>query len=362
MEEPIKEKLTKEEPKELSEPLKTKELPKINIKGAEKVFSSNLEDDLKVLLTKSQKIDLTDGGATTLHKHDHGTLDGLDDDDHSAVYLAKDNTNSYTPTDDYHPATKKYVDDSASMIPSSYTAGDVFIAGDGAEDHHFNTYWTKVAEFTIDKGGTLRLKFDLRIASGGTASEAYAKVYRNGAAVGSTWEDDSSATYASYSEDISGWSPGDLVQLYSITSDSSYAVYTRKFRACVAEDIYLPPITPGYVDVTSAPTERSSSEVSYTLIKELEVLESGTYRISWEMRSDGAGENSYAKIYKNGVAFGSEQVVSNASYVTKAENLTFSKGDSIELWVHVTYGSERCYIKNFKASVLSLRGVSMLID
>jgi len=33
-------------------------------------------------LTNTQKTDLTDGEATTLHKHDHGDLDGLGDDDH----------------------------------------------------------------------------------------------------------------------------------------------------------------------------------------------------------------------------------------------------------------------------------------
>ena len=33
--------------------------------------------------------------------------------DHSSVYLAKDNTTPYTPGSDYHPATKKYVDDSS---------------------------------------------------------------------------------------------------------------------------------------------------------------------------------------------------------------------------------------------------------
>ncbi len=54
---------------------------------------------------------------------DHGELTGLGDDDHpqylnngraNARYLLKWNTAVYTPTDDYHPATKKYVDDSVS--------------------------------------------------------------------------------------------------------------------------------------------------------------------------------------------------------------------------------------------------------
>ena len=50
---------------------------------------------------------------------DHGRLSGLSDDDHTqylnltrgdARYLSKTNTSSYTPSADYHPATKKYVD------------------------------------------------------------------------------------------------------------------------------------------------------------------------------------------------------------------------------------------------------------
>ena len=35
--------------------------------------------------------DLTDAGATTLHKHDHGGMDGLGDDDHT-IYLLADGT------------------------------------------------------------------------------------------------------------------------------------------------------------------------------------------------------------------------------------------------------------------------------
>lgn len=38
-------------------------------------------------ISDANATDLTDGGATTLHKHDHGTLDGLSDDDHSQYAL-----------------------------------------------------------------------------------------------------------------------------------------------------------------------------------------------------------------------------------------------------------------------------------
>lgn len=38
-------------------------------------------------LTAAQLTDLTDAGATTLHKHDHGGMDGLGDDDHAQYVL-----------------------------------------------------------------------------------------------------------------------------------------------------------------------------------------------------------------------------------------------------------------------------------
>jgi hypothetical protein len=47
-------------------------------------------------LSEAQLGDLTDGGASTLHKHDHGGSDGLGDDDHSLYLLASDATNRST--------------------------------------------------------------------------------------------------------------------------------------------------------------------------------------------------------------------------------------------------------------------------
>lgn len=64
--------------------------------------------------------DLTDAGATTLHKHDHGGMDGLADDDHTQYTLAA-GTRDFTGIVSYdvHPTftvdeqivDKKYVDD-----------------------------------------------------------------------------------------------------------------------------------------------------------------------------------------------------------------------------------------------------------
>ena len=47
-------------------------------------------------LTSAQLTDLTDAGATTLHKHDHGGMDGLTDDDHTQYLLASAATDRTT--------------------------------------------------------------------------------------------------------------------------------------------------------------------------------------------------------------------------------------------------------------------------
>ena len=46
--------------------------------------------------TGTEWTDLTDNGATTIHKHDHGNLDGRSDDDHSSYLLASDATDRAT--------------------------------------------------------------------------------------------------------------------------------------------------------------------------------------------------------------------------------------------------------------------------
>jgi hypothetical protein len=129
---------------------------------------------------------------------------------------------------------KAYVD---SKI-ASYTVGDYILIEDTTEvSNNVTANDTKVAEFTLDKNGALRIKFDLKIGAGGAGSEAYAQIYRNGVAVGTRQQDDSSTNYVTFSEDISGWSNGDLVQLYSKTSNATYPAYTRNFRLYASDYI-----------------------------------------------------------------------------------------------------------------------------
>ncbi|MBU1173065.1 MAG: hypothetical protein KKD44_26175 [Proteobacteria bacterium] len=96
----------------------------------------------------------------------------------------------------------------------------------------------------------------------------------------------------------------------------------------------------GHVDnvVAEANTERSKVDANYTKVKEILLKEGGTYQVNFDLKTSNAGETAYGRIYKNGVAHGTEQTDVTAGYVTKAENLTFTAGDLVQLYYKSTAG------------------------
>jgi len=102
--------------------------------------------------------------------------------------------------------------------------------------------------------------------------------------------------------------------------------------------------------VGAALTERSSTSTSYAKVKEMVAGFTGTHRITFEMKESGSGFNPRARIYKNGVAFGTEQSSTGNSYVEKVEDLSFTEGDLIQLYVKIDSGAT-VYAKNLTDKV-----------
>jgi hypothetical protein len=95
---------------------------------------------------------------------------------------------------------------------ANYTAGDRYVFASLVVVGMVTTSsYVKTFEVQIDRGGTLRIVFSLRAGGSG---KAYGRIYRNGSAVG-TERSTSSETDVVFSEDISGWTAGDLVQIYA---------------------------------------------------------------------------------------------------------------------------------------------------
>jgi len=71
-----------------------------------------------------------------------------------------------------------------------------------------------------------------------------------------------------------------------------------------------------------------------------------TLRIYFELRSYSSSYNVAGRIYRNGEAYGTQQTTDSTSYVSFVEDLEFSEGDTIELWVY----NPNCYayVRNFR--------------
>lgn len=100
-------------------------------------------------------------------------------------------------------------------------ASDVLQKSDDSEvsGWHNTTYGLK-KELTVPAGlsGELRIKFAIRRIDGGQAING--KLYRNGVAVGT--EQGASDSYVVKTEDIAGWSAGDLIQLYCKSGQATF--------------------------------------------------------------------------------------------------------------------------------------------
>ena len=75
---------------------------------------------------------------------------------------------------------------------------------------------------------TLRIKFDLK--SGSDGFTAYGKIYRGATPVG-TERSTTSASYTTYSQDITDWNANDTIRLY-IHGDGTHSAFIRNLRVC----------------------------------------------------------------------------------------------------------------------------------
>lgn len=112
----------------------------------------------------------------------------------------------------------------------NYTAGDRLLIKSVQETTTTLTTYIALKQIRLDRGGTLTISFKLRRAGGaGGSLSVYGRVYRNGSAVG-TERSTTSTSGDTYTQDISGWSAGDRIQVYGRTSDGNITVGVSELR------------------------------------------------------------------------------------------------------------------------------------
>jgi len=97
-----------------------------------------------------------------------------------------------------------------------------------------------------------------------------------------------------------------------------------------------------------ADTERShTGDTNWTKKKEFTVFAEGTLRITFDLKSGGAGDTAYGRIYRNGVAVGTQQTVVGTTYATKSEDIAgWSVDDLVQLYIKVALSGETTYCRN----------------
>jgi hypothetical protein len=111
-----------------------------------------------------------------------------------------------------------------------YVATGDLIASLDNEENGQSLKLKKVKEFEIIENilanSEFRIKFSIKTNGGGNI---YAQIYKNGVAVG-TLRTRNNTNYKEYSEDISNWRRGDLMQLWIYTDGGACCGWWKNFR------------------------------------------------------------------------------------------------------------------------------------
>ncbi|MDO8673192.1 MAG: hypothetical protein Q7O66_17440 [Dehalococcoidia bacterium] len=98
--------------------------------------------------------------------------------------------------------------------------------------------------------------------------------------------------------------------------------------------------------------EATTVATSYTKLKTITITNGlvGAARFLFDLKTAGGGATATARIYRNGVALGTEQTDVTGGYVTKSEDLTqtWNPGDTAEIYAKTSDGAQAAYVQNFR--------------
>jgi hypothetical protein len=108
--------------------------------------------------------------------------------------------------------------------------------------------------------------------------------------------------------------------------------------------------TVGSTTIASATTLEPTQSATPVLLKEIKISSSGSGTVDVQFDLKTQSDSASARIYKNGVAFGTERTTTSTSFVTYNEYLNVSPNDLIQIYVwgtgsYVDHSVQNMYIK-----------------
>ena len=133
--------------------------------------------------------------------------------------------------------------------------------------------------------------------------------------------------------------------------DIYYATDAKKLYLCSTVGVWEGFFMNSYPSETlrnSNDTERNINSLTYTKLKEIKLgFGLAKCRIKFDLRAS-TPYDVYAKIYKNGVAIGTERTPNSTTYQTFTEDFSdFAANDLIQLYARKT-GDAVVYVRNFR--------------
>ncbi len=108
-------------------------------------------------------------------------------------------------------------------------------------------------------------------------------------------------------------------------------------------------LTAGDILFVKSDGAANGNEEAFTKRKEIWIANDGTLRVKFDLRVT-AGKTAHGRVYKNGVAVGTDQTTTSASYVTFSEDIAgFANGDLVQLYAYIIDPAGNLYtVGNFR--------------
>ena len=100
------------------------------------------------------------------------------------------------------------------------------------------------------------------------------------------------------------------------------------------------------VTLASAPTERNTTNATYTKKKEIEIKRGGIVTVTFSIRHAWSHLTAYGKIYVNDVDVGTERQRTADTYETFVENITVVAGDLLQVFIKSSEAGQPAYVKD----------------
>lgn len=95
-----------------------------------------------------------------------------------------------------------------------------------------------------------------------------------------------------------------------------------------------------------------TGDTVYTKVKTITLSHGllGIGRFLFDLKTSNVLNTANGRIYRNGVALGTEQSDVTGAYVTKSEDITqaWNPGDTAELWVKIDDAAQTVSVQNFR--------------